>query len=62
MGDLVYYVNVIPHWDEKRRPHQQAIIIMLNDYIHVVPFVVDEEKVFLKTIFASRKITQRYMR
>ncbi len=37
--------------------HQQIYVLSINDYIHLVPFVEDDEKIFLKTIIPSRKAT-----
>ena len=31
--------------------HQKQFIVELNRYIYVIPFVEDEKKIFLKTIF-----------
>lgn len=42
-------------------PHQRIFIIELHDYIYVVPFVEDEKKIFLKTIFPSRKYTREFI-
>lgn len=42
--------------------HQRQFIIELDQYIYVVPFVEDGEKVFLKTIIPSRKLTKAYLR
>ncbi|OGG53390.1 hypothetical protein A3H16_01490 [Candidatus Kaiserbacteria bacterium RIFCSPLOWO2_12_FULL_53_8] len=55
------FIDLIPHWDERKYSHQKAIVVLLNGYIHVVPCVVDKEKVFFKTIFPSRKIAQKYL-
>ena len=41
--------------------HQQMYILEIENYIYCVPFVEDEEKIFLKTIFASRKETKKYL-
>jgi len=54
-------IDIIPHWDKGKYVHQQAIVLRLNGYIHAVPCVVDDKKVFLKTIFPSRKIAQKYL-
>jgi len=32
-----------------------------NNYVYLIPFVEDEEKVFLKTIIPSRKATKYYL-
>jgi uncharacterized DUF497 family protein len=41
--------------------HQKQFIIESNRYIYVVPFVEDEEKIFLKTIIPSRKLTKKFL-
>lgn len=33
----------------------EAIVVEIDDYLVLVPFVEDEEKIFLKTAFRSRK-------
>ncbi|MBU1104409.1 BrnT family toxin [Candidatus Parcubacteria bacterium] len=43
------------------RKNQQVMVVMLNSYVYLVPFVEDEEKVFLKTIIPSRKATKKYL-
>ena len=37
------------------------IIVNINDYAYLVPFVEDNQKIFLKTIIPSRKATKRYL-
>jgi hypothetical protein len=47
----------------KNHPHKEAQNIMLfefKNYIWIVPFVEDEEKIFLKTLYPSRKYTKAY--
>lgn len=41
---------------------QQVLIVDIDGYLVVVPFVEDEEKLFLKTAFKSRKATKDYKR
>ena len=52
-------LDVIPHFN-KNYPHQEVMIVLLNDYIHYVPFIQDEDKIFLKTIVPSRKLNKIY--
>ncbi|MBI5470634.1 toxin [Candidatus Kaiserbacteria bacterium] len=54
-------IDILPHWNKGRFGHQEIIVLELNGYIHVVPCVVDNEKVFLKTIFAHRDVAKRYL-
>ena len=41
--------------------HQKQFIVEMNGYIYVVPFVEDEDKIFLKTIIPSRKLTKKFL-
>jgi hypothetical protein len=41
---------------------QRIFVVRRGDYIFLVPFVEDDEVVFLKTIIPSRKMTRQYLR
>ena len=41
--------------------HQKQFIVEMNKYIYVVPFVEDDQKIFLKTIIPSRKLTKKFL-
>ena len=52
------YVEILQH---PKRPGQMIFIIPINDYIHVVPFVIDtKSNIVLKTAFPSRKFHKQY--
>jgi hypothetical protein len=52
---------IVPH-NGKRYPNQKIYVIDVNGYAYLVPYVrKDEETVFLKTIFPSRKLTKLYL-
>jgi uncharacterized DUF497 family protein len=52
------YLDIL---ENPARKEQYIFIIMLNDYIHVVPFVVDNDNnMVLKTIYPSRKFHHIY--
>jgi len=42
--------------------HQKRYIIKIKEYVYVVPFVEDEDKIFLKTIYPNKKLTKKYLR
>lgn len=48
------------HPDKKHYPHQFIFILELNGYICYVPFVENEEEIFLKTIIPSRKLKKEF--
>ena len=54
-------LDIVPHYKEKRYPNQKIFILNINGYAYMVPFVEDEEKIFLKTIIPSRKATKKYL-
>ncbi len=44
-----------------QRRHQGLLLFKYRDYIWVVPFVLDQAgDLFLKTLYPSRKYTQKY--
>lgn len=54
-------LKVIEHPNIKQYPNQKIYIVKIDNYAYVVPFIEDEEKRFLKTIFPSRKATKKYL-
>ena len=42
-------------------PNQKVLIVEFNNYAYVVPYVEDDTKIFLKTIYPSRKMTKKYL-
>lgn len=54
-------LGVLFHPQQKRYPNQKIFIIQVNKYAYLVPFVEDDEKIFLKTIYPSRKATKDYI-
>ena len=55
-GDLLDIIQ-----NKSPRAHQYKYIIKINDYIYVVPFVIEGEKKFLKTMYPSRVETKKYL-
>ncbi len=53
-------IAIVPGKDKFR--HQNQYVLEVNSYIYVVPFVEDAERIFLKTILPSRKLTKRFLR
>jgi len=41
--------------------HQKQYILLMNNYVYAVPFVEEKERIFLKTIIPSRKLSKRYL-
>ena len=49
------------HPNQKSYPGQRIMVIVVADYAYLVPYVENEEELFLKTIIPSRKATQQYL-
>ena len=48
------------HPDQKKYPGQKIYFVIVDDYIYQVPFMTEDEYVFLKTIIPNRKATRDY--
>ena len=49
------------HPNKERYPNQKIMIIDLDGYAYMVPYVRDDDEYFLKTIIPSRKATKKYL-
>ena len=53
--------------DERAHPnvekygHQRQLVVAIDGYAWIVPFVTDGERIFFKTFFPSRKATTSYL-
>jgi hypothetical protein len=65
--DIVFHLahggllDTIEHPNQRRYPGQRIFIVNVEGYACLVPFVEDDETIFLKTIIPSRKITKLYL-
>lgn len=57
-GDLL---DVYEHPNREHYSNQQILVVQIQDYAYLVPFVEDETGRFLKTIIPSRKATRHYL-
>ena len=57
-------MDVIEHPNKIKYKGQIYIMVNYNKYIYVVPAIISEsgEECFLKTIYPSRKYTQKYLK
>ncbi len=49
------------HPNKKKYPNQKIMIVDVEGYAYLVPFVMDKDEYFLKTIIPSRKATKKYL-
>lgn len=66
--DVVFHVeqgdvlDILEHPNKERYGGQRMFVLAIEDYAYLVPFVEEEDGVFLKTIIPSRKATRQYLR
>ncbi len=53
-------LDIIKHPNAVKYPNQKIYIVLLQNYIHMVSFVKNENEIFLKTIVLSRKMNKFY--
>ena len=59
--DRGHVLDLVAHPNQKKYPGQQIIVVEINEYAYLVPFVESSEGKFLKTIIPSRKATRDYL-
>ncbi len=58
-GDVL---DILEHPNQEKYGGQRVLVVKVEDYVYLVPFVEMENEVVLKTIIPSRKATKRYLR
>lgn len=50
--------------DSKKYSNQKILVVEIDNYIYAAPYVKDSkrQKLFLKTVYASRKLTKKYIK
>ncbi len=54
-------LDVFRHPNANKYPNQMVIAIEFKEYVYLVPFVEEKDKIILKTAFPCRKATRRYL-
>ena len=49
------------HHNKEKYPNQQILYVRILDEVYAVPFVQNNQELFLKTIFPSRKARKFYL-
>jgi len=57
---LIESGNIVAIEQNPNRPNQKVYVLEIDEYMVIVPFVEDENEIFLKTAFPSRKYTKIY--
>ena len=54
-------LDVLEHPNPDRYAGQKISVVLVDDYVFLVPFVETGEEIFLKTVIPSRKATRHYL-
>lgn len=54
-------ISIIPS-PSPGHPDQRCFVVNIDDYAYIVPYVDSGEKIFLKTIYPSRKYTKMFLK
>jgi uncharacterized DUF497 family protein len=54
-------LDIVDHPNRRKYPNQRIYIVLINDYVYLVPYVENEDEIFLKTIIPSRKAKKEYL-
>jgi uncharacterized DUF497 family protein len=54
-------IAFLQHPNHKKYPNQVIVLVNIDDYVYVVPCVINKDSIFLKTIYPSRKYTKLYL-
>jgi uncharacterized DUF497 family protein len=65
--DIIFYINqgkilaIIEHHNKDKYFDQKMYVIEIDNYAYLVPFIEEDDRIFLKTIIPSRKATKVYL-
>ncbi|MDP1696929.1 MAG: hypothetical protein Q8L45_03950 [Xanthomonadaceae bacterium] len=51
-------LDILAHPNTARYPRQRVLVVAYDDYAYLVPFVEEDDYIFLKTVIPSRKATR----
>lgn len=54
-------VDIFEHPNQERYAGQKVSVVLVEGYAYLVPFLENEDEIFLKTIIPSRKATKQYL-
>ena len=54
-------VDIFDHPNQNDYSGQRISVVLIEGYAYLVPFVEDNDEIFLKTIIPSRKATKQYV-
>jgi len=65
--DVVFYLQQgallddLEHTNSEKYSNQRIFVLEIDQYVYLVPYVEDQNEIFLKAIIPSRKATKQYL-
>ncbi|PJB45644.1 MAG: toxin [Comamonadaceae bacterium CG_4_9_14_3_um_filter_60_33] len=54
-------LDELRHPNTRKYPNQSVLVVALDNYVYLVPYVEELDHYFLKTVIPSRKATRDYL-
>ncbi len=54
-------LDILEHPNSRQYPRQKVLVVTVDGYVYLVPFVEEDDYFLLKTIIPSRKATREYL-
>lgn len=54
-------IAVMDHPNRVKYGHQKMLVVRIRDYAYLVPYVENDNEIFLKSIMPSRKATRDFL-
>src|SRR3990172_174118 len=51
-------LDIVNHPNQAKYPNQRVLVVAIEKYAYLVPFMEEEDHYFLKTVIPSRKATR----
>jgi len=55
-------LDIVAHSNPGKYPAQRMLVVAVEQYAYLVPFVEEAESYFLKTVIPNRKATRDYLK
>ncbi len=52
----------LAHPNDNKYPNQRIFVVEIDEYAWLVPYVENEDEIFLKSVIPSRKATKHYLK
>jgi uncharacterized DUF497 family protein len=57
-GDLI---EIVPQFNSAKYPNQKIMVVGVEGYAYLIPFIEESDYYFLKTVIPSRKATRDFI-